>query len=145
MVSGYPTFTSIPRVDGLSTDPRVLGSHRFVRPSLPNQVCPARFVWPDLSGQVRPARFARPGLSGQGFQARFVLSGSASQVRVFRPGLSWQVCPARFVQLGLTIHVRPPTSDGHSFFARTPFRVFLNSMESPLSQDSIHVPVENSG
>ena len=27
MVSGYPTFTSIPRVDGLSTDPRVLGCH----------------------------------------------------------------------------------------------------------------------
>ena len=27
MVSGYPTFTSIPRVDGLSTDLRVLGRH----------------------------------------------------------------------------------------------------------------------
>ena len=26
-MSGYPTFTSIPRVDGLSTDPRVLGHH----------------------------------------------------------------------------------------------------------------------
>ena len=24
---GYPTFMSIPRVDGLSTDPRVLGRH----------------------------------------------------------------------------------------------------------------------
>ena len=27
MVSGYPTSTSIPRVDELSTDPRVLGRH----------------------------------------------------------------------------------------------------------------------
>ena len=27
MVSGYPTSTSLPRVDGLSTDPRVFGCH----------------------------------------------------------------------------------------------------------------------
>ena len=27
MVSGYPTSTSIPRVDGLSTDPREMGRH----------------------------------------------------------------------------------------------------------------------
>ena len=27
MVSGYPTSTSIPRVDGLSKDPRDLGGH----------------------------------------------------------------------------------------------------------------------
>ena len=27
MVSGYPTFTSIPRVDGLSTDTPILGRH----------------------------------------------------------------------------------------------------------------------
>ena len=26
-MSGYPTFTSIPRVDGLSTDPREMGCH----------------------------------------------------------------------------------------------------------------------
>ena len=30
VVSGYLTFTSIPRVDGLSTDPQVLGCHRLV-------------------------------------------------------------------------------------------------------------------
>ena len=29
MVSGYPTFTSISRVDGLSTGTPVLGHHRF--------------------------------------------------------------------------------------------------------------------
>ena len=29
MVSGYPTFTSIPRVDGLSTGTPVLGHHGF--------------------------------------------------------------------------------------------------------------------
>ena len=28
---------------------------------------------------------------------------------------------------------------------RTPFQVFFDSMESSLSQDSIHVPVEDSG
>ena len=28
MVSGYPTSTSFPRVDGWSIDPRVLGHHK---------------------------------------------------------------------------------------------------------------------
>ena len=39
----------------------------------------------------------------------------------------------------------PPTSNGHNFFVRTPFQVFLDSMEIPLSQDSSHAPVEDSG
>ena len=34
--------------------------------------------------------------------------------------------------------------EGHNFLVRTPFRVFLDSMESPLSQDSSYVPVEGS-
>ena len=29
VVSGYPTSTNIPRVDGLSTDPRGLGRHNY--------------------------------------------------------------------------------------------------------------------
>ena len=33
-------------------------------------------------------------------------------------------------------YVRPPTSEGHNFFDRTLFWVFLDSMESPLCQDS---------
>ena len=37
----------------------------------------------------------------------------------------------------------PPTLEGHNFFVRTPFRVFLDSMESPLSQEAIHMPVED--
>ena len=37
------------------------------------------------------------------------------------------------------------TSEGHNSFVRTPFRVFLDSMESPLSQDSIHISVEDIG
>ena len=41
--------------------------------------------------------------------------------------------------------MRPPTSDDHNFFVQTLIQVFLDSMESPLSQDSIHVPVEDSG
>ena len=36
----------------------------------------------------------------------------------------------------------PPTSDGHNFLVRTPFRVLLDSMESPWSQESSHGPVE---
>ena len=52
---------------------------------------------------------------------------------------------ARAGRVGLATHVRPPTSEGHNFPVRTPIRVFLNSMEIPLSQDSIHVPVEGSG
>ena len=39
----------------------------------------------------------------------------------------------------------PPTSDNHIFHVRTPFWVFLDSMESPLSQGYFHVPVEGSG
>ena len=35
VVSGYPTSTSLPRVDGLSMDPRVLGRHI---PSCPNKI-----------------------------------------------------------------------------------------------------------
>ena len=30
MVSGYPTSTNLPRVDGLSTDPRDLGRRNLV-------------------------------------------------------------------------------------------------------------------
>ena len=35
------------------------------------------------------------------------------------------------------------TSDEHKFFVRTPFEVFLDSMESPLSQESRFMPVED--
>ena len=35
--------------------------------------------------------------------------------------------------------VKPPTSDDHIFFVRTPFWVFLDSMESPLSLESTHI------
>ena len=36
----------------------------------------------------------------------------------------------------------PLTSDDHNFLVRTLFWVFLDSMESPLSQESIHIPME---
>ena len=52
---------------------------------------------------------------------------------------------AKAGRLGLAIHVRPPTSDGHNFLVRTSFWVFLDSMEIPLSQDSICMPLDNSG
>ena len=41
-------------------------------------------------------------------------------------------------------YVWPPTSESHNSFVRTPFRVFLDSMESPLSQESIHIHEEDS-
>ena len=37
-----------------------------------------------------------------------------------------------------TVHGKPPTSEGHNFFVRTPFWMFLNSMDSPLSIESIN-------
>ena len=36
-------------------------------------------------------------------------------------------------------YARPPTSEGHIFFVRTPFCVFMDSMERPLSQEYIHI------
>ena len=38
-----------------------------------------------------------------------------------------------------------PTSEGHNFFVRTLFRVFLDFMEIPLSQNSSRMPLEGSG
>ena len=35
------------------------------------------------------------------------------------------------------------TSDDHNFFVRTPFEVFFDSMEIPLSQESRFMPVED--
>ena len=32
-----------------------------------------------------------------------------------------------------------PTSDGHNFFVRSPFLVFMDSMEIPLSLESIYI------
>ena len=43
------------------------------------------------------------------------------------------------------IHVRPSTSEGHNFFVRAPIRVFLDSMEIPLSQYYIHIPIDDIG
>ena len=39
----------------------------------------------------------------------------------------------------VTIHGKPPTSDGHNFFVRTPFRMFVDSMERPFSIEFIHI------
>ena len=65
-------------------------------------------------------------------------SASSSQLSQFRLALSSQFSSAGFD------YVSPPTSEGHNFFFRTPFRVFLDSMESPLSKDSINMLVEGS-
>ena len=39
----------------------------------------------------------------------------------------------------VTVHGKPSTSDGHNLFVRTPFWMFLDSMEIPLSLESIHI------
>ena len=39
----------------------------------------------------------------------------------------------------VTVHGKLPTSDGHNFFVRTVFQMFLNSMESTLSIEFIHI------
>ena len=68
--------------------------------------------------------------------------GSASSNGVSQPG--WGQ-PAKAGWFGLTVHLRPPTSEGHNFFVRTSIWVFLDSMESPLSQYFIHIPVVDIG
>ena len=39
----------------------------------------------------------------------------------------------------------PPTSDDHNFFVRTPFWVFLDSMERTLSLELIHIYLDDIG
>ena len=43
-------------------------------------------------------------------------------------------------QLVWVDYARPPTSEGHISFVRTPILVFLDSMESPLSKEYINIP-----
>ena len=62
-----------------------------------------------------------------------------------RKGVVGQDWSGRASRVRLVIHVRPPTSEGHNFFVRTPIRVFLDSMEIPLSQESIHIYLDKIG
>ena len=50
---------------------------------------------------------------------------------------------AKFSHLCFFSNFVPLTSDDHNFFVRTSFEVFLDSMESPLSQESIFMLVED--
>ena len=47
--------------------------------------------------------------------------------------------------LVVTVHGKPPTSDGHNFFVQTLFWMFLDSMESPLSLESINIYLDDIG
>ena len=47
---------------------------------------------------------------------------------------------SRSGQLFWVDYARPPTSECHISFVRTPILVFLDSMEIPLSQEYIHMP-----
>ena len=44
-----------------------------------------------------------------------------------------------------TVHGKPLISEGHNFFVRTPFWMFLDYMEIPLSLESIHLYLDNIG
>ena len=47
------------------------------------------------------------------------------------------VCSGQLVWVD---YAQPPTLKGHISFVRTPILVFFDSMESPLSQEYIHMP-----
>ena len=44
-----------------------------------------------------------------------------------------------------TVRGKPPTSDNYNFFVRTPFWMFFDSMESPLSLESINIYLDDIG
>ena len=45
-------------------------------------------------------------------------------------------------QLRSPAPLKPPTLDDHIFLVRTPICTFLDSMESPLSIESDHIPLD---
>ena len=47
--------------------------------------------------------------------------------------------------LVVTIHKKPSTSDGHNFLVRTSFQMFLDSIESIFSLESIHIYLDEIG
>ena len=47
--------------------------------------------------------------------------------------------------LVVTVHRKPSNSDDHNFFVRTPFQMLLDSMQSPLSLESIHIELDDFG
>ena len=52
----------------------------------------------------------------------------------------------QLVSLGQLVwvdYVRPPSSEGHNSFIRTPIWVFLDSIKSPLSQEYTHMTEED--
>ena len=51
VASGNPTSTCIPRVDGLSTNPRVLGRHNSVSGQMYFRLCMAR-LWDIMTNYI---------------------------------------------------------------------------------------------
>ena len=56
---------------------------------------------------------------------------------ILGPEITKKKGPAGFV--GVTVHGKPPNSDGHNFFVRTLFWMFLDSMGSTLRLEFIHL------
>ena len=76
---------------------------------------------------------------------------SQDSIQIYLEDIGCRSWPRKGVQeskaarVKLLSHVRPPTSEGHNFFIQIPIRVFLHSMEIPLSQASIQMSLEGIG
>ena len=60
-------------------------------------------------------------------------------------GVIGQDWSGRASRVRLAVLMRPQTLEGYNFFVRTPIRVFLDAMENPLSQESIHIELDKIG
>ena len=77
-------------------------------------------------------------LSGEGVVFEMSLGNKISMYGSFKGALGTQF---RGFHAAAQLHclARPLTSDGHNFLVQDLFWVFLNSMEIPLSIESIHI------
>ena len=73
---------------------------------------------------------------------------SQDSIHILVEGSRYWIWPKkgyRAGRVGLPSHVLPPTLEGHNFFVRNLIWVFMDSIEIPLSQNFICMPVEGSG
>ena len=74
------------------------------------------------------------------YRAQLVMQSSARHAELNSSCRAQLVSPGQLVRVD---YVRPPTSEGHISFVRTPIWVFLDFIESPLSQEYIDTPEED--
>ena len=87
------------------------------------------------------------GLFWDGFGSKLACTGASKELSgtLVRGSHTFAWLGSKFQPSGTQpLHTfKPPTSNDHNFFIQTLFQVFLDSMESPLSQDSNNIPVED--